>query len=446
MSNNRKRESILTDLKIAIFGLGKMGLPLAAVFADRGAKVFGVDINKKRVDMINQGKNPVPEEPGLSELLKKVVDGEKLIATTDGITAAKEADVMIILVPTLTDSYGNIDLRPVYDAAQKIAKGLERGNVVITEATMPPGTTESLIPILEKSGLKLGEFGLAHCPERTMTGTALRDITGEYPKIVGANDTKTLEFVSKLYEAINSKGVIKMSSIKAAEAVKVFEGIYRDVNIALANELANFCEDQGLDAFEIFSAANTQPYCHLHKPGAGVGGHCIPIYPWFVMKLSKKPVRLIRTAREINDYMPEHMVELTLKAINKAGIPIKNANILILGLTFRGDVYEFRKSPSIDYIEKMKEWCNNLYVYDPVCSEKDALRYGVKWYDGFDNMDVVVIMNDSAEFKKLDWKKIALKMRNKILVDGRGLVNPDFVMSIGFIYAGIGRGIKNPKR
>ncbi len=425
------------EIKIAVFGLGKMGLPLAAVFADRGAKVMGVDIDQERVEKINSGENPVPEEPGLAELIARNVKGGRLLATTDGAEAARQADVMIILVPTMVDDMGNLNLGPVKDAAVKIAEGLKVGNIIITEATMPPGTTESLVPIFEKSGLKLGEFGLAHAPERTMTGTAVRDITGQYPKIVGANDERTLNTVAAIYEIINAKGVIRMSSIKAAEAVKVFEGVYRDVNIGLANELALFCEEQGLDAWEVFEAANTQPYCHIHRPGAGVGGHCIPVYPWFVMNLARRETRIIRAARIINEKMPEHMVELTLKALNEAGIAAKNANILVLGLTFRGDVYEFRKSPSIPFIRRMKEWSENVYVYDPVCSEKDAMRYGAKWFEGYEDMDVIVIMNDAKEFKELNLKD--LKMRHRIIVDGRGIVDPKDAKSEGFIYMGVGR-------
>ena len=427
-------------ITIALFGLGKMGLPLAAVFADKGARVIGVDIDEKRVELINSGINPVKEEPGLEELVKRNVEAGRLSATTDGVEAAKKAEVMIILVPTMIDDHGNVNLGPVLDAATKISKGLERGNVVITEATMPPGTTESLIPILEKgSGLKIGEFGVAHCPERTMTGTAIRDITGQYPKIVGASDERTLEVVSAIYEVINSKGVIKMSSIKAAEAVKVFEGVYRDVNIALANELALFCEEQGLDALEVFNAANTQPYCHIHRPGAGVGGHCIPVYPWFVMNLSERPTRVIRTARDLNEEMPGHMVELTLKALNMAGLSAKNANIMVLGLTFRGDVYEFRKSPSIPYLKLLREWGENIYAYDPVCSEGDAKRYGAKWSEKFEGMDIVVVMNDAKEFKALNLEHLAKSMRHRIIVDGRGIVDKEKAKSLGFIYLGVGR-------
>jgi len=428
------------EFTIAVYGMGKMGLPLAAVFADHGAKVIGVDINEKVVEMVNRGENHVKEEPGLSELVKKNVEAGRLRATTDGVWAAKQADMMVILVPTLTDERGNLKLDPVYDVARKIAKGLEKGDIVITEATMPPGTTESLIPILEESGLKLGEFGLAHAPERTMTGTAIRDITGQYPKIVGASDEKTLEAVIGIYETINRKGVIPMSSIKAAEAVKVFEGVYRDVNIALANELALWCEEHGLDALEVFKAANTQPYCHLHMPGAGVGGHCIPVYPWFVINLAKKTnPRLVKTAREINDSMPHHVVELTIKGLNETGKSLKGSNILVLGLTFRGGVKEFMKSPAIPVIKELKEWGAKVYAYDPLCTKEDAERFGAEWKEDFKDVDTIVIVTDHKEFRNLKLDEIAKEVRTKVIIDGRNVLDVKKAEELGFVYLRVGK-------
>jgi len=428
------------DVTIAVYGLGKMGLPLAAVFADHGARVIGVDINEKVVEMINRGENHIKEEPGLGELVERNVEAGRLKATTDGAWAAKQADVMVILVPTLTDERGNMKLEPVYEVAEKISRGLEKGDIVITEATMPPGTTESLIPILEESGLKLGEFGLAHAPERTMTGTAIRDITGQYPKIVGASDEKTLEAVIGIYETINKKGVIPMSSIKAAEAVKVFEGVYRDVNIALANELAMWCEEHDLDAIEIFNAANTQPYCHLHMPGAGVGGHCIPVYPWFVINLAEKTnPRLIRTAREINDSMPHHVVELTIKGLNETGRAVKDSNVLVLGLTFRGGVREFMKAAARPTIRELREWGANVYAYDPLCTPEDAKRFGAEWKEDFEGIDAIVITADHKEFKELDLEKLSKEMRTRVIVDGRNVINPENARKNGFVYLRVGR-------
>ena len=424
---------------IAVYGMGKMGLPLAAVFADHGARVIGVDINEKVVEAINRGENHIKEEPGLDELVRRNVEAGRLKATTDGVWAAKQADVMVILVPTLTDERGNLKLGPVYDVAEKISQGLEKGDIVITEATMPSGTTESLVPILEKSSLKLGEFGLAHAPERTMTGTAIRDITGQYPKIVGASDDKTLEAVIGIYETINRKGVIPMSSIKAAEAVKVFEGVYRDVNIALANELAMWCEEHGLDALEVFQAANTQPYCHLHMPGAGVGGHCIPVYPWFVINLAKKTnPRLTKTAREINNSMPHHVVELTVKALNEAGKSLKGSNILVLGLTFRGGVREFMKAAAKPIIEELKEWGANVYAYDPLCTKEDAERFGAEWKEDFKDIDAIVITADHREFKELNLEEIAKQVRTRIIVDGRNVIKPENARGAGFIHYRVG--------
>ena len=441
LSNEEVKEAFRKGkFTIAVYGMGKMGLPLAAVFADHGANVIGVDINERVVETINRGENHIKEEPGLDELVKRNVEAGRLKATTDGVWAAKQADVMVILVPTLTDERGNLKLGPVYDVAEKISQGLEKGDIVITEATMPPGTTESLIPILEKSGIKLGDFGLAHAPERTMTGTAIRDITGQYPKIVGASDEKTLEAVIGIYETINKKGVIPMSSIKAAEAVKVFEGVYRDVNIGLANELAMWCEEHGLDALEVFKAANTQPYCHLHMPGAGVGGHCIPVYPWFVINLARKTnPRLTKTAREINDSMPHHIVELTVKALNSAGKPLKGSNILVLGLTFRGGVREFMKAAAKPIIEELKEWGANVYAYDPLCTREDAERFGAEWKEDFDGVDAIVITADHREFKELNIEKIAERMSTRIIVDGRNVIDPKKAEKSGFIYMRVGR-------
>ena len=425
---------------IAVYGLGKMGLPLAAVFAEYGAKVMGVDINEKIVNNINKGINHINEEPGLSKLIKRNVNSGRLEATTDGVLASKQADVMIIIVPTLADKRGNLILEPVHDVAEKISQGLEKGDIVITEATMPPGTTESLIPLLEKSGLKLGEFGLAHAPERTMTGTAIEDITKQNFKVVGASDEKTLESVIGLYETINKNGIVPVSSTKVAETVKVFEGIYRDVNIALANELALWCEEQDLDALEIFKASNTHLYCHFHMPGAGVGGHCIPIYPWFIINLSKKmDPHLIKTARKINDSMPQHIVELTLRGLNEVGKSLNGSNILVLGLTFRGNVREFRKSPAIDIIKELKEWSANVYAYDPLCTPEDIERFGAMWKEDFKNVDVLIIATDHREFKELDLDEIAEQVRTKIIIDGRNVIDLKNARKKGFIYLAVGR-------
>ncbi len=428
------------DIRFTVFGMGKMGLPLAAVIADRGGIVTGVDIDPQRVEMINSGENPIKEEPGLTELVRKGVSEGRLRATVDGVRAVRESDVHVILVPTLVDEHGNVDLSIVREVAGVIAKGLKKGDVVITECTMPPGSTEGLIPILEESGLKLGDFGVAHCPERTMTGTAIRDITGKYPKIIGASDPETLEVVKGIYTIINVKGVYPVSDIKTAEAVKVFEGIYRDVNIALANELAMYCEELGIDAIEAFAAANSQPYCHIHRPGSGVGGHCIPFYPHFAMRTARRRImHLTRTAREINDLMPVYTAHLVVRALSDAGRSVRSARVLVMGLTFRGGVREFRKTPAEGVIAELMGWGADVCAYDPMCTPEDAARFGVGWAESPEGFDCLVFVTDHREFRNFNLDRAAELMRTRCIVDGRQVIDPGEARKRGFIYYGIGR-------
>ncbi|MEM2934444.1 MAG: nucleotide sugar dehydrogenase [Methanocellales archaeon] len=424
---------------IAIYGLGKMGLPLAAVFADAGARVIGVDIDSKVVESVNRGECSF-YEPGLAKLVRRNVQAKRLTATMDLISAAKESDVMIIIVPILIDGERNPDLTAVKKVCEAIARGLKKGDLVILESTAPPKTTEEVIlPILESSGLKLGDFGLAHAPERTMSGTAIRDITRAYPKIVGGVDKASTKAAAYLYSAINKRGVIELSSARAAEAVKVFEGIYRDVNIALANELYGVCEELGISALEVFEAANTQPYCHLHKPGCGVGGHCIPVYPYFIIHTSKADTSLIKLARQINDSMPRVTVKLLESALASSNGKLEDSNILVLGLTFRGDAKETRYSPALEIIKLLRERGVNVYAFDPMLSRGEVELYAAYCSPSMaQDLDGIIIASDHTAFKNLDWGAIGKNMRRRIIVDGRQVVDPEELKRLGFMMRAIG--------
>ncbi len=355
---------------VAVYGLGKMGLPLAAIFADKGARVIGADINEEVVTKINQGINPVKGEPGLDELVEKNVKNGRLTATTDLVKAAKDSDVMIILVPAFLDKDNKPDLGIVKSVSENIAKGLEMGDFVIVETTVPPGTTDNVVrAILEKSGLKAGEdFGIAHCPERTSSGRALEDILGAYPKVVGGINKKSTDTAEAIYRIINSKGVIPVSTSTSAETIKIAEGLYRDVNIALANELALISERYGIDVWEVIKTANTQPFCNIHKPGAGVGGHCIPVYPWFVIN---EETKLIKTAREVNDAMPAYVVNKVSKTLNNNGGCVKDSNVLVAGLVYRPGVKEIYHTPAKEVITKLRKLGANVYGYDSTLSENE---------------------------------------------------------------------------
>ncbi|HID26905.1 MAG TPA: nucleotide sugar dehydrogenase, partial [Methanosarcinales archaeon] len=365
-----------------------------------------------------------------------------LRATADLVGAAKESDVMIIIVPTFLDSDNNPDLSIVESVCKNISKGLEKGDFVISECTLPPRTTkEVILPILENSGLNRGEFGLAHCPERTSSGRAIEDITGAYPKVVGGIDKKSTETAEAIYSVINKKGVITTDAT-TAEAVKVFEGLYRDVNIALANELARVCMELDIDAIEAFEVANTQPYSHIHKPGCGVGGHCIPIYPYFIISPLKTNTELLQVARKINDEMALYTVKLAEDGLEKVGMKLEDSNLLLLGLTYRGGVKETRKSPAIAIINILKNKGAMVFAYDPLL-QADVEQFGAKYItlENTKDIDAVIIATDHKEFKVIDWNK--LNLRHKILIDGRQIINPKKIIEAGYIYKGIGVNYAN---
>jgi len=431
---------------VAVYGLGKMGLPLAAVFADKGAKVIGVDVDQKLVDEINKGRCPIANEPNLPEMLKANVARGRLSATTDGVAAAKESDMMLILVPCLLNSDKSPDLAAITAVCSSISRGLSKGDFVILETTVPPRTTKDVVlPILKQSGLKEGEFGLAFCPERTSSGRAIRDITGAYMKVVGGIDKESTETAEAIYSIVNKKGVITVSDTTAAEAVKLFEGIYRDVNIALSNELALVCREMGVSSTEVFPVVN-EPFDEEHqryhvnllRPGAGVGGHCIPVYPYFVLKTTKTDTKLIELARKINESMPFHMVDLIIEGLNELGRNVRGSNIFILGLAFRNGVKEARNSPAIPIIQRLRELHTNVFLYDPLFSKEEIESFGAAYSDSFDNMDCLVIVTDHKEFKEYDWERIGSRMRSKVIVGGRQIVEPEKARKLGFIYRGIG--------
>lgn len=421
--------------EIAVWGLGKMGLPLAAVLAHGGYTVTGIDIDKKKVDLIMQGKNPYPAEPGLDDMLSSVKKKGLFSASTNPV----EADVHIIIVPILLENK-EVDFSIILDVLKKITTVLKKGNIVILESTAPPGTCDTVVtPVLEQTGLKAGEdFGIAHAPERTMAGSAIEDITQKYPKIVGASDQDTGNTLVDMYSKINQKGVILMKDTTTAEAVKVFEGVYRDVNIALANELACYCERTHIDVTEVIAAANTQPYCHLHEPGAGVGGHCIPVYPYFIISESTP---LIKKARKINEYMPEYTVNLLEKKLKAHNIPLQKATVLLLGIAFRGGVKEERFSPFFKVRDLLLRRGVQVCAFDPLYTKKEIESYNVIYNSDFSDVNAVVILTNHKEFLHLDWDHIYHKGA-KIIIDGRNILHGDTFKEKGFDYTGIGKGTK----
>ncbi|MFZ2471159.1 MAG: nucleotide sugar dehydrogenase [Methanothrix sp.] len=369
--------------KIAVIGLGNAGLPLAAIVADSGIMVMGVDINEERCRQINRGENPIPEETGLEELIKQ--HGGKRLVATPRFEDARSCQTFIVIVPVFVDSSNNPDFSIMKKALHSLGKVLKKGDLVVLETTFPPGTTDGLVQRLlcESSGLLQSDFFLAYSPERIMTGYSLSRLR-EFPKVIGGRDEESGILAYQVYKKFICN-LYLVSSAKVAEMIKVMEGCYRDVNIALANELFKICQDLGIDFFEAREKANHQ-FCHIHLPSTGVGGHCIPVYPWFLIKEMEKRehfsnCRLLCVSREVNDEMIRYWAERILLECMKINKPLFSIKICIKGITFRAGVKEFYHSRNLALARLLMEKGLDTYVYDPLLSEQDVQRKGLRYIE-----------------------------------------------------------------
>lgn len=418
-----QRDALLSgELPVAVYGLGKMGLPLAAVFADVTGNVVGADIDPAVVDRINDGDCHVKREPRLDKLVAEQVADGALRATTDPVEAAAEASIHIVIVPTPITDEKEPDLSILDSAIEAIGEGLAPGDTVCIECTVPPRTTaDRVVPILqEQSGLDDGTFGVAFCPERTSSGRALTDIRGAYPKVVGGIDAGSQRVAELLYEEINDEGVIPVSDSTTAECVKVFEGLYRDVNIALANELATFTDEFGVDVREAIDVANSQPFCDIHDPGPGVGGHCIPFYPYFVISPFETNAPVLETAREVNDSMPSYTVGKLREEFEAEGLAMAEASVLVLGLTYRPGVEEIRASPSLAISEELSAVGADVYGVDPLLDDVSPFELeGVELSDVYEyKFDGVVLVTPHEDFEAIEWGDVG-RDGGSVVIDGR---------------------------
>jgi UDP-N-acetyl-D-mannosaminuronic acid dehydrogenase len=417
--SERRRAFTSGQVPVAVYGLGKMGLPLAAVYADTTGNTTGVDIDPDVVAAVTDGECPVTGEPDLPGLVSRTVESGALDATVNSAQAAADASVHVVIVPTTLHDDNEPDLSLLKAAIRDIGSGLEAGDLVVIESTVPPRTcTDVVAPLLEaESGLDRDSFGLAFCPERTSSGSALRDIRQSYPKVVGGVDDESTEVAEVVYGAITDNDVIPVSDAATAEAVKVFEGVYRDVNIALANELARFADEMGVSVNEAIDVANTQPFCDIHDPGPGVGGHCIPYYPYFLINQFATDAPLLRTAREVNDAMPGFAVGKLVQGLERADVPLHDASVLVMGLTYRPGVAETRKSPARPIAARLAGFVDEVYGVDPVLDDADDFALTQVPMGEVPDLDPdgVVLVTPHEEFDDLDWPVTD----DLVVVDGR---------------------------
>ena len=369
---------------VAVIGLGSVGLPLAVEKAKAGYKTVGFDIQEAKVKMVNQGKNYIGDvvDVELDELVKN-----GLLSATNNYSIVKEADFIAICVPTPLDQFQQPDISYVKSSAIDISKYLKKGSIVVLESTTYPGTTEELIlPILEEgSGLKCGQdFFLAFSPERVDPGNKLYK-TKNTPKVVGGIGKDSTEVAAAMYRSVLNGCVHEVSSPKVAEMEKLLENTYRNINIGLANEMAIICEKMGISVWEVIEAAKTKPYgFQAFYPGPGLGGHCIPLDPYYLAWKAREydyHTKLIETSGSINDSMPYYVVERASKILNKLKKPLNGSKILILGVAYKQDIDDYRESPALKVIETFeKEGCIVDY-YDPYVNEykyKGYTKQGLK--------------------------------------------------------------------
>lgn len=414
---------------VSVVGLGKIGLPLAVQFATKGRFVFGIDINAETVTNVNLGEETFPGEEGLSEKLKFVVESKSLVASTETERCVRESSVVVVIVPLYVNASGVPDFSALDSVAELIGKGLQPGTLISFETTVPVGITRNrLTPILERnSGLKAGkDFFVVFSPERVFSGRVFKDLM-KYPKLVGGiTNTCTsngVDFYKSVLDFEEQKGLNKangvwaMSSCEAAEFTKLAETTYRDVNIALANQFALFAENNGLDIHEVIEAANSQSFSHLHKPGIAVGGHCIPIYPQMYLWTDPQ-ASLVAEARRINENMPEE----TLQVAERIHGPLLGKRVLLLGVSYRGDVKETAFSGAFPTIKGILKRGGIVFVHDPLYSNKELEELDLIPYEMGSRVDIAIIQSDHSEYRNLDLTQFP---GLQTVIDGRGIIRRD---------------------
>ncbi len=428
------------NYKITIFGLGHIGLPTAALFANNGFKVTGIARNREKLDIINQGRSPI-EEPGLEELIKEAIYNGNLKASDDGLGAIKDSNIMIIIVPTPMDEKNCADLTAVKDTCKTISKELKKDDLVIVESTVPQGTCDNVvIPILEESGLKGGEdFSVAYTPERAIPNNTIYEMTHN-ARVIGGLDKKSTEKAVKLYQNITEGEVIKVKNMITAETVKLIENTYRDVNIALSNEIAMICEEVGVDTIEAIKVANHHPRVNLHIPGPGVGGHCLAIDPYFIVKTAEErgmQAPLISTARNINEGMPIHVIKIVTDTLREVGLETNGSDIGLLGVAYKGNVADARETPAKALINILKEKGANVYASDPHTPREVIKGLGAEPADTerILRCDCVVLVTDHDEYKDIKPEMV----KSPIFICTRPIINPEDFKNSGIIFRGIGR-------
>lgn len=418
--------------EICVVGLGYIGLPTASVLATHGYRVVGVDTDEAVLGSLETGKSHIAE-PGLQTLVEAAVKSGNLQLSD----RPQPAGAFIIAVPTPVRADRHADLSYVARAGRGIVPYLRPGNLVVLESTCPPGTTRDFLrPILEESGLRCGhDLYVAHCPERVLPGRILKEIV-ENNRIIGGIDPASAEKAKEIYESFVG-GQIHLTDATTAELVKIVENTFRDINIAFANELTGICDQAGVDVWNVIWLANQHPRVNILQPGPGVGGHCLPVDPWFLIERFPETTRLIRAGREVNDSQPYRVFEM-IRALTR-GVP--DPKVTILGITYKANVGDTRESPALRAIQLLQADGYTVGLHDPHATQFPLPLSPLE--DALSASDCIVVLVDHAEFRKLDPERVGRLVRSRLLIDTRKALDVERWTRAGFTTKVLGSPLRD---
>ena len=448
MSNIDEVKDSLTSksLNVCVIGIGRIGLPTALSFASAGLQTIGVDINEKLVDSINAGNFPLKDEPGYEEIFDKVRKNGNFSTTIDIKEAVPKSDLILLSLPTPMDEKNIPNYSALESVGKQLSNILQPNSLVIVESTIEPGFIENdLINILEKAGRLHAEknFTIGVCPENANPGEILHDFTN-LPRLIAGINNDVTKIIQMIYNFVFPVELIEMPNCKTANAVKLTTNVFRDINIAFVSELSLMFDKLGIDTIKVLQAAKKKYNFSVHYPGSGVGGPCLPINSYQLLNTARRTgtkLNIVESSRRINEKMPDHVIELTSDAFKECNKSIQNSEILILGVSYKPNVKDIQLSPAEHIIKKFQNLGANVYIYDPNFSSGEV--FGIKVEENLDTilskMDAAVIVTGHDDFKKIEISSFG-KMKTPILIDTRGIIEPESVKQHNIIFRGLGRG------
>jgi UDP-N-acetyl-D-glucosamine dehydrogenase len=423
---------------ITVVGLGYVGLPLACLCAEKGHKVFGLDVDKNKVDLVNKSQSPIEDEY-LASKLKNLRN--KVHATVNADECIPNSDIVVVCVPTPVDRNNFPDLTALMESISAISRLIKQGTLLVIESTIYPGTIEEIVvPMLKKQKFDSykNDVFVAHCPERIDPGNKKWTIEN-LPRVVGGFTKESSKKAAEFYREIIGADIAELSSVKAAEATKIMENTFRDVNIAFVNEMAQSFDKAGIDILEVIRGASTKPFAFMpHYPGAGVGGHCIAQDPYYMIERGRQlgfNHEFLKLARKINNSMPHYTIELLENELKKLKKSIKGAKVGVLGLAYKGNVDDVRESPSFEVINILKTKGSDVFVFDPHVKTGSNVN---NLDELLNKSDYIVLVTDHKEFKQMDLEKLK-KQKILAVIDGRNCLDKEKIKSMGILYHGVGR-------